>query len=100
MLYLTGWIFYADTSINVSLSQRGDARSPSGPSSRCPTAAAAGRPRSPAMGYPAGKTKTMPVDLSDVLDRADPRVRIRTNLAIYWDRIVVHGRRAAGRRCG
>ena len=30
----------------------------------------------------------MPVDLSDVLDRADPRVRIRTNLAIYWDRIV------------
>jgi hypothetical protein len=29
----------------------------------------------------------MPVDLSDVLDRDDPRVRIRTNLAIYWDRI-------------
>src|SRR5262249_20081177 len=40
-----------------------------------------------AMGYPAGKTKTMPVDLSQVLDRADPRVRISTNLAIYWDRI-------------
>ena len=40
------------------------------------------------MGYTAGKTKTMPVDLSDVLERADPRVRIRTNLAIYWDRIV------------
>ena len=39
------------------------------------------------MGYPAGKTKTMPVDLSDVLDRRDPRVRIRTNLAIFWDRI-------------
>src|SRR5262249_51511439 len=41
----------------------------------------------PAMGYPAGKTKTMPVDLSEVLDRADPRVRIRTNLDISWDRI-------------
>jgi hypothetical protein len=40
-----------------------------------------------AMGYPAGKTKTMPLDLSDVLDRSDPRVRIRTNLEIYWDRI-------------
>ena len=39
------------------------------------------------MGYPAGKTKTMPLDLSDVLDRHDPRVRIRTNLAIFWDRI-------------
>src|SRR5262249_56596414 len=42
----------------------------------------------PSMGYPAGKTKTMPIDLSDVLRRDDPRVRIRTNLAIYWDRIV------------
>ena len=41
----------------------------------------------PAMGYPAGKTKTMPVDLSGVLDRSDPRVRIRTNLEISWDRI-------------
>ena len=40
------------------------------------------------MGYPAGKTKTMPVDLSDVLVRSDPRVRIRTNLAVFWDRIV------------
>ena len=40
------------------------------------------------MGFPAGKTKTMPVDLSSVLVREDPRVRIRTNLAIYWDRIL------------
>jgi hypothetical protein len=29
----------------------------------------------------------MPIDLSGILDRADPRVRIRTNLEIYWDRI-------------
>jgi hypothetical protein len=29
----------------------------------------------------------MPVDLSTILDRSDPRVRIRTNLAIFWDRI-------------
>jgi len=40
-----------------------------------------------AMGYPAGKTKTMPLDLSDVIVRSDPRARIRTNLALYWDRI-------------
>src|SRR5262249_29851790 len=42
----------------------------------------------PSMGYPAGKTKTVPVDLSRILDRRDPRVRIRTNLEISWDRIV------------
>jgi len=39
------------------------------------------------MGYPAGKTKPMPVDLSGLIVPEDPRVRIRTNLAIYWDRI-------------
>jgi tetratricopeptide (TPR) repeat protein len=86
MLYLTGWIFYADTSINVSLSQNG-AQKTFGPVLEIPDGRGGWRAAIPAMGYPAGKTKTMPVDLSDILDRADPRVRIRTNLAIFWDRI-------------
>lgn len=86
MLYLTGWIFYADTSINVSLSQRRDLAAVN-PVLEVPDGKGGWKPALPAMGYPAGKTKTMPVDLSDVLDRGDPRVRIRTNLAIYWDRI-------------
>lgn len=86
MLYLTGWIFYADTSINVSLSQRNDlAAAP--PVLEVPDGAGGWRTAVPAMGYPAGKTKTMPVDLTGLLDPSDPRVRIRTNLAIYWDRI-------------
>jgi tetratricopeptide (TPR) repeat protein len=88
MLWLTGWIFYADTSINVSLSQ-GRALRAEGPELQVPDGKGGWRTAIPAasLGYPAGKTKTMPVDLSDVLDRDDPRVRIRTNLAIYWDRI-------------
>lgn len=86
MLYLTGWIFYADTSINVSLAQRKDVAAMA-PVLEVPDAKGGWKTAIPSMGYPAGKTKTMPVDLSDVLDRADPRVRIRTNLAIYWDRI-------------
>ena len=86
MLYLTGWIFYADTSINVSLSQSGGPK-PFGPVLEVPDGRGGWRAAIPAIGYPAGKTKTMPVDLSEVLDRSDPRVRIRTNLAIYWDRI-------------
>ena len=49
------------------------------------------------MGYPAGEPETMPLDLSGVLDRSDPRVRIRTNLAIYWDRIAYRGRRRTRR---
>ncbi len=86
MLYLTGWIFYADTSINVSLSQ-GRAPTPLPPVLEVPDARGLWAMAIPAMGYPAGKTKTMPVDLSSVLNRRDPRVRIRTNLEISWDRI-------------
>ena len=91
MLYLTGWIFYSDTSIQVSLAQRGAANSklrPSGPVLEVPDGRGGWKVALPGMGFPAGKTKTMPVDLSAVLVRSDPRVRIRTNLAIYWDRIV------------
>lgn len=86
VLFLTGWIFYADTSINVSLSQRRDLRAEP-PVLEVPDAAGGWKTAIAAMGYPAGKTKTMAVDVTGVLDRNDPRVRIRTNLAIYWDRI-------------
>ena len=88
MLYLTGWIFYSDTSLQVSLSQRGGGEEkPFGPILEVPDGRGGWKSALPAMGYPAGKTKTMPVELSDILDRSDPRVRIRTNLEIYWDRI-------------
>ena len=87
MLYLTGWIFYADTSINVSLSQGERAERAAPPALEVPDGKGGWKTALPAMGYPAGKTKTMPIDLSAVLDRQDPRVRIRTNLEIYWDRI-------------
>jgi tetratricopeptide (TPR) repeat protein len=87
MLYLTGWIFYADTSINVSLSQGARPEKPSDPTLEVPDGHGGWRIAMPSMGYPAGKTKTVPVDLTGLLDPADPRVRIRTNLAIAWDRI-------------
>ena len=86
VLYLTGWIFYADTSINVSVSQRRDLRAEP-PVLEVPDGAGGWKTAIAAMGYPAGKTKTMAVDLTGLLDPADPRVRIRTNLAIYWDAI-------------
>jgi tetratricopeptide (TPR) repeat protein len=86
MLYLTGWIFYSDTSIAVSLSQ-GKAMASLPPVLEVPDAKGGWRVAIPAMGYPVGKTKTIPVDLSDVMNRGDPRVRIRTNLDISWDRV-------------
>ena len=86
VLYLTGWIFYTDVSINVSLSQRGDFR-PSPPLLEVPDGSGAWKIAIPSLGFPAGKTKTMPVDLTGLLDPKDPRVRIRTTMEIYWDQI-------------
>ena len=86
VLYLAGWIFYTDTSINVALSQ--DSRyHPQPPVLEIPDGKGGWRVAIPSMGFPSGKTKTMPVDLAGILLPGEPRVRIRTNLDIHWDRV-------------
>jgi len=84
VLYLDGWIFYTDTSINVSLSQRRDYH-PFPPVLEVPDGKGGWRVAMPSVGFPAGKTKTMPVDLTGLLSPGDPRVRIRTTMAVFWD---------------
>ncbi len=88
MLFLTGWIFYTDTSINVALSQRKDlAHFP--PVLEVPDGSGGWKIAIESLGFPAGKTKTMPVDLTGLIDPKDPRVRIRTTMAIFWDQAFV-----------
>jgi len=88
VLFLTGWIFYTDTSINVSLSQRRDlAQLP--PLLEIPDGTGGWKVAMESFGFPAGKTKTMPVDLTGLVDPKDPRVRIRTTMAIFWDEAFV-----------
>ena len=42
----------------------------------------------PALGFPAGKNKTVLVDLSKLFRAGAPRrLRLRTNLEIFWDRL-------------
>jgi tetratricopeptide (TPR) repeat protein len=41
------------------------------------------------MGFPAGGARTMTADLSGKLPRGTRRIRITTNLQIYWDNILV-----------
>jgi hypothetical protein len=86
VLYLNGWTFYTDTSINVSISQRHDLRILP-PVLEVPDGRGGWQTALASFGFPAGKTKTMPVDLTGLVRPEDPRVRIRTNLAIYWDQI-------------
>ena len=39
------------------------------------------------LGFPAGKSKTMVIELGDVLDREHPRFRLYSTLRLYWDAI-------------
>ena len=50
-------------------------------------AGAVGERRFAYMGFPGGKTKTIAVDVSKVLTPGDGRLRIATNLELYWDQI-------------
>ena len=91
-LFLAGWIFPTDASINLALAQRGQAgvifpylevKDPQG------------RWRKVAdVGFPSGKSKTVVVDLTGKFLSADHRVRLRTNMEIYWDQAFVAGGRA------
>jgi hypothetical protein len=89
-LFLRGWIYPADASINVALSQsRGPALEP--PSLAVRDAAGGWRTVIANIGFPSGKDKTVIVDLAGKLPGRDHHVRIRTNMAIYWDQAFVAG---------
>ena len=86
-LVLTGWILPTDTSLNIQIDQNPELPSIVYPQLLVPD------PTSPdgwrvvidSIGFPGGKTKTMVVDVTDVLDPTEPRCRIRTTAQIYWD---------------
>ncbi len=93
-LFLTGWIFPTDTSINVSLSQNPDRAAPKPPSIWLTDASGEWREAIPYIGFPGGKTKTIAVDLSEALrmtnaplaPRPSPlKLRIVTSMELYWD---------------
>lgn len=83
-LHLDGWIFPADASLNLAVAQRPD----------LPYLAprlevekdGVWEPLLPAMGFPAGKTKTMVVD-TPALPSGARRLRIVTSLWLAWDRV-------------
>lgn len=86
MLYLNGWIFPSDASINVSLSQS-SVLEVVPPQLQVVDKNGAWVTVIQNMGFPMGKDKLMIVDLSGKFLSKDHRVRIRTNMEIYWDEI-------------
>ncbi len=88
LLFLRGWIYPSDASINVALSQQRDARSLP-PSLEVRDARGRWTTAIANIGFPSGKDKTVVVDLSGRFPTRDHHVRIRTNLEIYWDHAFV-----------
>jgi tetratricopeptide (TPR) repeat protein len=94
-LIANGFIYPTDSSINVAIGQAGiephglalEARGADG---RWVTVV-------PDLGFPAGKNKTILIDLGRVVRAGIPRperLRLRTNLEIYWDALSVAERAA------
>jgi tetratricopeptide (TPR) repeat protein len=87
-LFLRGWIYPTDASINVALGQQSSIKVTS-PSLEVSDANGNWRTAIPNLGFPSGKDKTMVIDLAGKFLTADHHVRIRTNMQIYWDEAFV-----------
>ena len=87
-LFLRGWIYPTDASINVALAQQSSTKL-AAPSLEVRDAKGAWRTAIPSIGFPSGKNKTMVIDLAGKFPTADHHVRIRTNMQIYWDQAFV-----------
>lgn len=87
-LVMTGWLHWGNTSTNLARAQ-----DPVGasvfPYIEVPGVDGGWRVAARDVGLPAGKTKPVVVDLTGIVDQADPRVRITTDFEVYWDRIAV-----------
>jgi tetratricopeptide (TPR) repeat protein len=86
-LIARGWIHPTDSSVNVAIGQGAHA-APQGLSLEVADAAGRFRPARTGLGFPAGKDKTILIDLAGVFRGTGPRrLRLATNLEIFWDRL-------------
>ena len=83
-LFLTGWIFPTDTSINLALSQN-PSINPHFPYLQVRDKSGKWQTVIDTIGIPAGKNKTICIDLTDKFLSTDRGVKIATNMQIYWD---------------
>jgi ASPIC and UnbV len=85
-LFMNGWIFPTDASINVAVSQSSDIKVIP-PVIQVINMKGEWETVNDHPGFPMGKDKTVIVDLSGKINSTDHRIRIRTNMEIYWDQI-------------
>jgi len=87
LLLMHAWIDYADSTSNLAASQAGASLIP--PYLQVQDEQGKWVTVLERMGFPAGLPKTMTVDLSGKFLSASRRIRIVTNMCIYWDQVLV-----------
>ncbi len=85
-LFLNGWLFPSDASINFSISQSGEPKIVS-PYIQAINSNGEWETIIDNISFPMGKDKTIIVDLTGKFLSKDTRIRVRTNMEIYWDQI-------------
>jgi Tfp pilus assembly protein PilF len=86
-LVAQGWIHPTDSSINVAIAQGAHA-APEGLSLHVADAAGRFHEVRKGLGFPSGKDKTILIDLTGLFGPTAPRrLRLATNLEIFWDRL-------------
>ena len=86
-LIAKGWVHPTDSSVNVAISQ-GSGEKAQALSLEVPDGHGGWRTANKNLGFPAGRKKTCLIDLEHVfLPGTAHRLRLRTNLEIYWDSI-------------
>jgi len=86
VLFMNGWIFPTDASINVALSQSEKLKAIP-PIIQVINKKGEWETIVDNLGFPMGKDKTVIADLSDKFLTNDRKIRIKTNMEIYWDHI-------------
>lgn len=86
-LFLTGWMYPTDTSLNVGLTNNPTLAGPQPPSLWVVGANGSWTESKPFMGFPGGKPKTIVVDLTGVFPTTDRRLRIATTQELFWDEV-------------
>jgi hypothetical protein len=85
-LFMNGWIFPTDASINVAISQSDNIKV-TPPLIQVINKNGDWETVIDNPGFPMGKDKTVIADLSGKFLSLDHRIKIRTNMEIYWDQI-------------
>jgi tetratricopeptide (TPR) repeat protein len=87
ILYLYGWVEYTYSHVNYAAHQAGISMRP--PSIEVPDNFGGWRVAIPEAGFPAGLPRMMTVDISSLAEEGLSRLRIRSNMEIYWDQIFI-----------